>query len=87
MKELKTPYADLLEPLAPEDRAALAASIEQHGVTDPVLHDPDGNVLDGHNRLSIDPNAPRKLLKGSGKMSERGVPVFKVFLSYQVVAG
>jgi len=61
---------NLLPPLSDEERESLTASIVEHGFwpTHPVIHDEDGNVLDGHNRyevardLGIDP--PTQLLAG-----------------------
>jgi len=61
---LKTPYQDLLPPLSTEEFAALKADIKANGVLSDVLHDEDGNVLDGHNRLKIDPSAPTQVIKG-----------------------
>ena len=62
--KLKTPYSDLLPPLSREEFAALRADIRAHGVRDPVSLDEDGAVLDGHNRLRIDPHAPRRVIPG-----------------------
>ena len=39
--------------LAPDEYAALRASIERFGVLVPIVVDSDGNVLDGHHRLAI----------------------------------
>jgi len=46
------PY-QLLPPLSDDDRAALKASIERHGVLVPVEYDDAGNILDGHHRVDI----------------------------------
>jgi len=46
------PY-QLLPPLSDDDRAALKASIERHGVLVPVEYDEAGNILDGHHRVDI----------------------------------
>ena len=46
------PY-QLLDPLSPEDFAALEADILERGVLVPIEFDDDGNVLDGHHRLAI----------------------------------
>jgi N6-adenosine-specific RNA methylase IME4/ParB-like chromosome segregation protein Spo0J len=48
-----TPPYQLLDPLLPEERAALRADIEKRGVMVPVEKDEAGNVLDGHNRAEI----------------------------------
>lgn len=61
---LKTPFADFLPPLSTQEREALRASIEAEGVKDPVWIDDEGNVLDGHNRLEIDPKAPTRVAEG-----------------------
>lgn len=63
-KKLSTPYADLLPPLSTEEFDALRESIKADGVRVPVIVDDDDNVLDGHHRLKIDPDAPRKVLRG-----------------------
>jgi len=52
MIEATGPY-QLLDPLAPEDFAALEADILERGVLVAVEFDEDGNVLDGHHRLAI----------------------------------
>ena len=46
------PY-QLLDPLSPEDFAALEADILERGVMVPIEFDEDGNVIDGHHRLMI----------------------------------
>ena len=46
------PY-QLLDPLSPEDFAALEADIFERGVMVPIELDEDGNVLDGYHRLLI----------------------------------
>jgi len=62
--KLKTPFASLLPPLAGLEFDALKASIKREGVRDPIVVDEDGNILDGHHRYRIKPDAPRKVLKG-----------------------
>jgi hypothetical protein len=57
-------FAGLLPALSTEEKEALASSIREHGVRDPVLVDENGDVIDGRHRLEIDPNAPRKVLSG-----------------------
>lgn len=76
----KTPYKDLLPPLSSEEFEALKQSIKADGVRDPVLLDELGNVLDGHNRLQIDPDAPTRVIKGSKDWTEaqRKAFVYKV---------
>lgn len=61
---LATPYRDLLPPLTTEEREALRASIALEGVREPVMVDEEGNVLDGHHRLAIEPNAPTRVVSG-----------------------
>lgn len=43
----------LLDPLSPEEYAALRADIEARGILIPVEKDEDGNTLDGHHREQI----------------------------------
>ncbi len=43
----------LLDPLSPEDYAALETDILERGVMMPIEFDEDGNVIDGHHRLAI----------------------------------
>ena len=74
---IKTPFAKLLPPLSDDEFAALKASIKVHGVLDPILEDEDGNILDGRHRLKIDPNAPRKVVKGLGSDAEKKAFVFQ----------
>lgn len=57
-------YRDLLPPLSSEEFAALRADIEANGVRAAVFVDEEGDVLDGHHRLTIEPKAPRKVIKG-----------------------
>lgn len=42
-----------LDPLSPEQLAALEADIKARGVLIPIDVDEDGNILDGHNRADI----------------------------------
>jgi len=61
---LATPFVDLLPPLAQAEFDALEASIEREGVRDPIVTDELGNILDGHNRYRIAPDAPRRVVSG-----------------------
>lgn len=63
-RKLKTPYVDILPPLKTSEREALAADIKKNGVLHPIVIDEDGNILDGHNRYAIDPNAPTRVVSG-----------------------
>lgn len=65
-----TPYADYLPPLSTEERQALEADIRANGVRHPVEVTEDGRVLDGHNRLSIQPDAPTVVIAGSAGWSD-----------------
>ncbi|HJT33690.1 MAG TPA: ParB N-terminal domain-containing protein [Pirellulales bacterium] len=67
----RTPYKHLLPPLSSEELAALRASIQANGVLQPVILDELNNVLDGHNRLAIDPNAPRRVIRGLSEAEKR----------------
>jgi site-specific DNA-methyltransferase (adenine-specific) len=61
----KTPYRDLLPPLSTEELAALRADVKaSNGVRDSACVDEEGNVLDGHHRLEIDPNCPVRVIEG-----------------------
>jgi site-specific DNA-methyltransferase (adenine-specific) len=57
-------FDNLLPPLSTEEFSALKADIREHGILSPVFVDEDGNVLDGKHRLAVDPNAPRKVIRG-----------------------
>lgn len=69
--KLKTPYKDLLDPLATEEREALAADIKVHGVLHPIIVDEDGNILDGHHRYAIRKDAPVRVLEGLSENEKR----------------
>src|SRR5262249_39841911 len=56
--------ADLLPPLSQEEFEALRADILEHGVLCPGYVVEDGNTLEGRNGLRMEPNAPRKVVKG-----------------------
>ena len=53
MFERATGKYQLLDPLSPEDFAALEADILERGVMIPIEFDEDGNVIDGHHRKMI----------------------------------
>jgi ParB-like chromosome segregation protein Spo0J len=55
---------DLLPDLSTEEFEALKASVRDSGVLHAVFVDEDDNVLDGRHRLKIDPDAPRKVIRG-----------------------
>jgi len=57
-------YENFLPPLSTAEFAALKADIEANGIRDPVIEDEEGTILDGHNRVKIDPKAPRRVIKG-----------------------
>ena len=61
---LETPYANLLPPLTTDEYAALEADIAVNGVMVPITIDEIGNILDGHNRYAIEPNAPTVTISG-----------------------
>jgi DNA modification methylase/plasmid maintenance system antidote protein VapI len=65
--EIKTPYNDLLPPLSTEEFDALKADVEKYGVKTPIVIDEDNNILDGHHRYKINPNAPFEILSGLSK--------------------
>lgn len=43
----------LLVPLSSQEKSALVASIQEHGVLDPILVLPDGRIIDGFHRWEI----------------------------------
>ena len=61
---LNTIYRELLPPLTTEEMDALRADIEINGVLTPIIIDEDNNILDGHHRYSIEPDAPRVVVDG-----------------------
>lgn len=63
-KALKTPYMNLLPPLKTSERDALAADIAINGVLHPIVVDEHGNILDGHHRYAIAPDAPTVTVAG-----------------------
>jgi 16S rRNA G966 N2-methylase RsmD len=60
--EIKTPFSNLLPPLTEEEFEALRSDIKLNGVRSPVLIDENGNILDGHNRYKIAPDAPTAII-------------------------
>ena len=60
----KTPFKDVLPPLTTDEFAALKADIITNGVRDAILVDELDQILDGHHRYEIDPNAPRVVITG-----------------------
>lgn len=77
--ELKTPYSDIMPAPSRDELAALRTRVEQEGgVHDAVLLSETGDVLDGHTRLAIDPDAPRKVIPGSGSWSDAQKRAFVV---------
>lgn len=73
-------YDDLLPPLSTIEFSALKADIKARGVLYPVLVDEDGNVLDGRNRLKIDPKAPTEVVHGLSP-AEKEAFVFRANLA------
>lgn len=69
--QLKTPYSELLPKLSTEEYDALKADIDLHGVRIPVCVDEDGNILDGHNRYQICPDAPVEVIAGLSEPEKR----------------
>lgn len=69
--KLKTPYKDLLPCLSTVERETLRADIEANGIYHPILVDEDGNILDGHNRYEIDPDAPVRVVSGLTESEKR----------------
>lgn len=68
--KLKCPYRDVLPPLQKDEFAALRERIKSEGgVADRIIITPDNEVLDGHSRLRIEPNAPVRVLKEAADWS------------------
>jgi site-specific DNA-methyltransferase (adenine-specific) len=61
---IKTDAYNILPPLSEQEVEALKQSIDLDGVRDPIVIDEDGNLLDGHHRHAIDPDAPRRTISG-----------------------
>lgn len=64
---LNTPYKDVLPGLSRVERSTLEADIRNNGVQVPIVIDEEGNILDGHNRYEIDPDAPTRVVEGLGE--------------------
>ncbi len=58
LKKAKTPYVNVLPSLSQSIATALRESIEQNGVERAIIVDPEGNILDGHNRQKNEPDCP-----------------------------
>lgn len=63
-QKLKTPFSNLLPPLTTDEFSSLESDINAVGVWNPILIDEEGNILDGHHRFRIMPDAPRKIIHG-----------------------
>lgn len=70
---ISTPYRDLVPPMATDAYEDLRQDIESNGVLYPILIDEEGAILDGHNRYSIDPTAPRKVIRGLGDLEKQAM--------------
>lgn len=79
--KLKTPYKRLLPALKGEERQALRESIKARGVDIPVTVAEDGTVLDGHHRLAVNPQAPRRVLLGLKTEPEKRATAFRLNLA------
>jgi len=74
-KTLNTPFADILPPLKASVREALAADIAINGVLHPVVIDEDDNILDGHHRYAICPEAPTVVVRGLSDDEKRAYTI------------
>jgi ParB-like chromosome segregation protein Spo0J len=67
----------VLPPLDPDEYAALRDSIEKNGVLVPITVDEDGNVIDGHHRLTLanllGKDCPRIVKSGLSEQDKRNV--------------
>ncbi len=75
---IREDFATLLPLLSTEEFEALKASIKAEGVLVPIFVDEDGTVLDGHNRLKIDPRAPTQQVPGSGQWTDAEKKAFVI---------
>jgi len=57
-------FEKLLPPLSLPELEALKADIEANGVTEAIAVDEEGQILDGHHRFKIRPDAPFRVLPG-----------------------
>lgn len=71
MTKLKTPYKNLVPPLATSEFEVLKADIKVNGVQVPVAIDEDNNILDGHHRYACDKNAPTIVIAGMTDLEKR----------------
>ena len=77
--ELRTPYKDILPVLSTEEFDALRERIvSEGGIHDPVLITESDEILDGHNRYSLDKSAPIKIISGSKGWSDARKKAFVV---------
>ena len=76
---VRTPFKELLPPLSADELEGLRSRIKtEGGVHDSVLLSEADEILDGHNRYSIDKSAPVKIVKGSGDWSDARKKAFVV---------
>jgi len=80
-RKLKTPYKHLLPALKDEERQALRDSVKARGVEVPVVVSEDGTVLDGHHRLAVNPQAPRRVLAGLKTEPEKRAAAYRLNLA------
>jgi len=80
-RKLKTPYKNLLPALKGEERQTLRESIKARGVEVPVVVSEDGTVLDGHHRLAVNPQAPRRVLAGLKTEPEKRAAAYRLNLA------
>lgn len=62
--KLKTPFSDLLPPLASVEYDALRESLKRGYDGAPIVIDEENNILDGHHRYRLCPDAPRRVKAG-----------------------
>lgn len=67
---LTMPFVEALPPLSVEEKESLRIAIQRDGVLSPCLATQDGRLLDGHNRLDIDPDARILSVPGSADWSD-----------------
>lgn len=80
MNIISEKYSSFLPPLSTSEFEALRANIEAEGVRDPILVDEEGNILDGHNRFKIKPDAPKNIVLGKTEAEKKAL-VFCVNLA------
>jgi transposase len=65
------PFRDLMPLASAEENRLLAADIAENGVLDSIEVSEDGEILSGHRRYAVDPNAPSRTIKDVKTQAEK----------------